>query len=195
MGGTIIHLAAVTLLLYANSIFTSPTFAQTDGYEAVSIAKWTTWPMVGALGASLMAFLLNRVSERRGAVAGRVICSMVFGVGIPRALIKIHPWIKEMSLDPLLLLISGFVFGLLGYAAAVYVVDKFFNVAPAFVDRGVEQLANLTATKVVEKTAANVEAQPGVVEKAMEDLAERTSQKVVEKTQANADAAATQRLY
>lgn len=187
MCAVVIHIVAATLVM--------ATMTSVTGSEAaVAAAMWSFMPIVGALGASLMAFLLNRVSERRGAVAGRVICSMVFGVGIPRALTLTHPWVKTMALDPILLMIAGFLCGLLGYAAAVHVVDRAFKLAPGVIDKGVEQLAEVVSAKVVSKTAANVEAQPEIVEKAMDDLAEKTSQKTVDKLQAKADAA-TERLY
>ena len=90
---------------------------QSEGEHMVAV-YWSLMPMLGAIVASGMAFLLNRIDEGPKVIAGRFIMALVTGVGLPRILTYIHPWLKDLSLDPILLVLGGFFCGLMGYAAA-----------------------------------------------------------------------------
>ena len=112
---------------------------QSEGEHMVAV-YWSLMPMLGAIVASGMAFLLNRIDEGPKVIAGRFIMALVTGIGLPRILTYIHPWLKDLSLDPILLVLGGFFCGLMGYAAAKYTVDKFFKDAPGLVDDQMEKL-------------------------------------------------------
>jgi hypothetical protein len=177
--GLINCVAAIVIIFAAGTgMFTSE--------DAISAAMWSVLPIAGALLASTMAFLFNRVSESRNAVAGRVIGAVVVGVVVPRALTYFHPIIQTISLDPILLLGIGFAFGMLGYAGGAAIVAKYFKEAPGVVNRNIDRLAEAVSQKVVKKTAENIENHPEAVAPVVEVLAESTAQKVVDKTAANA---------
>lgn len=108
----------------------------------ISPVYWSLMPVLGAVLASGMAFLLNSVEEGPRAVAGRFIGALVTGVGIPRILTYMHPWLKEVALDPILLIVGGFFCGLMGYAAAKFTVEKFFKDAPRLVNSQMDRLKN-----------------------------------------------------
>lgn len=127
-----------------------------ESHPAAAAMMWSVMPIVGAFLASTMAFLLNRVSENRRAVTGRVIGALVLGVSVPRLLTYVHPWVKDLSMDPILLILSGFASGLLGYAAAAHIVDRFFKDGPSIVDKGMEKITDSISTKVAEKMSAPV---------------------------------------
>jgi hypothetical protein len=145
MSALTFHLAAASLILIA-----ATTTPFTDD-AAVAAAYWSLLPIVGALGAAFMAFLLNRVSENRPAVAGRVVGAMMAGVGLPRLLTFTHPWVKTLTMDPIILIMLGFICGLFGYAGARALVDRFFKLAPGVVNKQVDQLADVVAKKTVDK--------------------------------------------
>ncbi len=167
--------ASLFNILAATTLFIAATIPyETD--SAMAAAMWSLMPMVGALLASTMAFMFNRVSENRREVAGRVIGALVVGIVLPRALTYVHPIIKTVSLDPILLVGLGFAFGLLGYAGGAALVAKYFKEAPSIVDRQMDRLAEAVSQKVVRKTAENIDTIPVV-----EAVAETTAQKVVDK--------------
>lgn len=105
-------------------------FATVDPSANLSALSWSRMPIVGAMMASGMAFALNRTSENPKHVIGRAIGALVFGVGLPRLATYAHPWLKEMLLDDILLILGGFVCGLPGYALAGALVDKVFARSP-----------------------------------------------------------------
>lgn len=109
-------------------------FAAADA-PTVTALSWSRMPLVGAMIASGMAFALNRTSEKPKNVIGRAMGALMIGVGIPRLLTYVHPWLKEMFLDDVLLILGGFVCGLVGYAIAAPLVDKLFKVSPDAADR------------------------------------------------------------
>lgn len=154
MSAGIIHITAMALVFFAA---VSTPFSDD---AAVAAAYWALMPIIGALGASLMAFLLNRVSENRPAVVGRVIGAMVVGVGVPRAFTYIEPEVVKISLDPILLILAGFGCGLFGYAGAKALVDRVFKVAPGVMEQQVDQLATRVAQKTVDKIKEGDATQP-----------------------------------
>ncbi|WP_050028927.1 hypothetical protein [Verrucomicrobium sp. BvORR034] len=130
--------------------YLSPTLGQSEmakeiAREIVSakenVMMWSTMPLAGALLASAMAFALNRRSEQLKLVFGRAIGAIVMGVVGPRIGTYAHPWIKELSLDPIVVCGAGFAFGLAGYALAAAVVDKFFKKAPAIAENAINDVA------------------------------------------------------
>lgn len=141
-------MAATTFCMLASSlILITAANLNYENESAMNAAMWSLMPIVGALLASCMAFLLNRISENRRAVIGRVIGACVTGVGLPRIMTYIHPTLKTMSLDPVLLILCGFCCGLLGYAAAAHMVSRMFRVAPGFVDQGLKKAAEKIGVK------------------------------------------------
>lgn len=151
MSMILIHFLATSLLL-----FTTIAIPSQHTEAGIAAVYWSIMPIVGALGASLMAVLLNRVTENRRAVIGRVIGATASGVGIPRILTKFHPWLEQVTLDPIILILMGFICGLFGYAAAVYVVDKFFSVAPSIVDREFEKFTEVVSEKTSDKMVKKI---------------------------------------
>jgi hypothetical protein len=89
--------------------------------------------------ASGMAFALNRTAEKPKNVIGRAMGAMVAGVGIPRLLTYSHPWLKELLLDDVLLILGGFTCGLIGYAIAAPLVDKLFKKSPELANRMLDE--------------------------------------------------------
>lgn len=127
-----------------------------ESYSATAALAWSLMPIVGALLASTTAFFLNKVTERPRAVAGRVICSLVFGVGIPRALIYYFPTMGKAFIDPFILVLGSYLIGMFGYAVAAYLVDKAIKESPGIVDKGMEKITDSISTKVAEKMSAPV---------------------------------------
>lgn len=125
-----------------------------------TIGYWTILTMVGSLGASMMAFTLNRITENPRAVIGRVIGAMFTGIALPRFLLVVYPPITNTIHDPIILVACGFLCALLGYAGAAYLVEKAFKMAPSIVDQQMNKLAEAVSVKVVEKTAEAVASDP-----------------------------------
>ncbi len=58
-----------------------------------------------------------------------------------------------MALDPIILIMCGFICGIFGYAAAAAFVDRAFKLAPSVVDREMEKFAKMTAERVSDHAA------------------------------------------
>lgn len=120
-----------------------------------TVGYWTILTMVGSLGASMMAFTLNRVTEDPKAVFGRVIGAIFTGVALPRVAMFAYPPAAEKIHDPIILAAFGFICALIGYAGAAYLVEKAFKVAPSLVDQQIDKLADVVSDKVVAKSTVD----------------------------------------
>lgn len=153
MAAALTYLSASALVVFSAAYSGRVIIAQLspNNYEvnlSMSALMWSLMPIVGAFMASGMAFLLNRVNEDRWAVAGRVIGALLAGVGVPRVATYMHPWIKNMASDPILLILAGFGCGMFGYMAGRAVVDWFGKRSPDIVNSEMDKLVD----KVIDRT-------------------------------------------
>lgn len=131
---TIFGAAMVSTILATNQIA-----AKVTGQNEVIIEdlKWATLPFVGAMLAGLMAFVFRPDDWRK--TFGRFIGAAVVGVAVPRIATYMHPWLKDFSLDPIILILGGFICGLVGYALAKWSVDWALQRAPTIAEVQAEQ--------------------------------------------------------
>jgi Na+/proline symporter len=84
--------------------------------KELSDLQWSTFPFVGALFASIMSVLFKKNDWKEN--AARFIAATVVGVGVPRLVTYMHPSLKEWSADPIILIMFGFAWGMVGFALA-----------------------------------------------------------------------------
>jgi len=113
--------------------------------------QWFLLPLLGALCASVCAMLLNPHPEARKTVLARSIFGIISGTGLPKIASMFHPVLKELSLDPAVAFLAGFVVGTITYIIARPLVEKFYGRAGDIADgieRHVEEkISRVTTTK------------------------------------------------
>lgn len=112
--------------------------AVATGTEKIDAMQWSLLPLIGALLASGGAFMLNAKPEDRRTVAGRAIFACVFGVTMPKLLSIMHPWLQEATVDPILVILFGFLSGLIGYILSRPLVTRLFQRAPRMADEQID---------------------------------------------------------
>jgi len=89
--------------------------------------QWFLLPLLGALCASVCAMLLNPNPEARRTVFARSIFGVVFGCGVPKLGSMVHPLFKQLSLDPVIAFIAGFLVCMFCYIIARPFVEKLYG--------------------------------------------------------------------
>lgn len=83
---------------------------------------WSTFPFSGTLfGLMVLIWFSGRDEESRRKLKWTAVHGVVFGIGMPRLALYVHPWISASPLmrDPIVLWMIGFVCFLLFSGAAV----------------------------------------------------------------------------
>jgi hypothetical protein len=119
--------------------------------ESAELMMWTLLPMIGATLAAGGAFCFNSQPEVRKIVVGRCLFGIVIGVLGPRLMSMAHPWLKEILVDPLILVGAGFVHGFVAYLMSWPFVRKAYERAPAVADRQMQFIEH----KIDQKIAQN----------------------------------------
>jgi hypothetical protein len=106
---------------------TEPCYLAASGIFVTSFAAVAVSQNIGvftafvAVGASAGVFYSHLAKgggtavENKRTQKARVIVGMVGGVGIPRGLELFIPWFRQITIDPLLLIVAGFVSAWLTY--------------------------------------------------------------------------------
>lgn len=118
--------------------------------DRTELILWTLLPMIGATLAASGAFCFNTASEVRKIVVGRCLFALVIGIIGPRILSMVHPWLRDIMIDPLLLVGAGFVHGFLGYLLSWPFVRRAYERAPAVAARQVAALEAKMAAEIGE---------------------------------------------
>ncbi len=122
----ILTIATATGVLSASAV----AIAHPGAEELAAAVMWSTMPLVGALLASGISFLLGSSVEPRKKVFGRALSALGCGVAGPRLLVYKWPQLNEFLVDPIILIAIGGICGLVGYAASVAVINWFMIRAP-----------------------------------------------------------------
>lgn len=112
--------------------------------------QWFLLPMLGALCASVCAMLLNPNPEARKTVLARSIFGVVLGCAIPKISSMVHPALKDLSLDPALAFLAGFIICMFAYILARPLVEKLYARSGDLADK-IEGAAEQHIEKVVKK--------------------------------------------
>lgn len=121
--------------------------------QDVEALQWLLLPLIGALLASVAAFLLNPYPEARKAVLGRGIIGVFAGTVLPTVISMFHPALANLASHPALKLLSGFSICLLVYILAKPFVTSFYKRSGAIGD----ELANVAQKKISEVTITKTE--------------------------------------
>lgn len=105
--------------------------------QELSDLQWSTFPFVGALLASLMSILFKKNDWKEN--AARFIAAIVVGVGVPRLITYMHPSLKEWSADPIVLILFGFAWGMVGFALAKWGFSWLNRHGPEIAETRVEE--------------------------------------------------------
>lgn len=119
--------------------------------ESAEVMMWTLLPMIGATLASGGCFCFNLQAEVRKIVVGRCLFALVIGVLGPRVMSMMHPWIKDIMVDPLLLVGAGFINGFVGYLMSWPFVRRAYERAPVVADKQMKFIES----KIDQKIAQN----------------------------------------
>jgi len=119
--------------------------------DRVELMTWTLLPMIGATLASGGAFCFNTQPEVRRIVVGRCLFALVVGVLGPRVLSMVHPWLRDMMIDPLLLVGAGFFHGFVGYLMSWPFVRRAYERAPAVAEKQMAAIEKRIDEKIAQK--------------------------------------------
>lgn len=134
----IIATATATGILSASAV----AVAHPGAEDMIAAVWWSTMPLVGAILASGISFLLGSSTEPRKRVFGRALFALVVGVAGPRITIAMKPEWHDWFVDPILLIVFGGTCGLVGYAASVAVINWFMVRAPEVAESKLNMLFN-----------------------------------------------------
>lgn len=138
-----------TLVVAVHSIATAVVLAIVPPDRA-EVMYWTLLPMLGATIASGGAFCFNTQPEVRKIVVGRCLFALFIGVVGPRVMSMIHPWLREIMIDPLLLVGAGFLHGFIAYLMSWPFVRKAYDRAPNVADKQLAAIEQAVDRKVNE---------------------------------------------
>lgn len=116
---------------------------------AQNIGTFTAFVAMGAAAGVFYSFLAKGggvLVENRRTVKARVIVGMVGGVGIPRLLELFVPWFRQITFDPILLIMAGFACAWLSYSighAFFQKLDKRENAIAATLAKAAEKSARI----------------------------------------------------
>lgn len=116
--------------------------------------QWFLLPLLGALCAAVCAMLLNPSPEARKIVLARSIFGVVMGCGIPKIISLFHPALKELSLDPAITFLSGFLVCMLAYVVSRPFVEKLYDRSGAIANELEQHVEQRISQTVVTKTEA-----------------------------------------
>lgn len=117
-----------------------------------SAVLWSVLPLIGAILISGMSFLLGSVDEPRKRVYGRALGAILFGVAGPRFTLYYKPDIASLIDDPILLIASGAIFGLLGYAVIATLINWVMIKAPSKLESRLNKLIYENQTDIPTST-------------------------------------------
>lgn len=112
-----------------------------------NVGVFTAFVAMGAAAGVFYSFLAKGgglLIENRRTVKARVIVGMIGGVGVPRLLELFVPWFRQITFDPILLIVAGFVCAWASYSIG----HAFFQ----RLDKRENAIAN-TLAKAAEKSA------------------------------------------
>jgi hypothetical protein len=92
-----------------------------------NIGVFTAFVAMGAAAGVFYSFLAKGgglLIENRRTVKARVIIGMIGGVGVPRAMDLFVPWFRQITFDPILLIMAGFACAWLSYSIGHAVFQK-----------------------------------------------------------------------
>lgn len=137
-----------TVILGANEMLSKA--AEAGIVQGINDWHWAMMPFVGAVFASIMSLLFKRDDWREN--AARFIAAAVVGVGGPRIVTYIHPTLKEWSADPILLVLFGFGWGMIGFALAKWGFLWLNRRGPEVAEDEVEQMLKKRRKKLSDLT-------------------------------------------
>lgn len=120
--------AAGNLLLY-----------ETDA-EAAEAMRWLVLPMIGGAFAAAAAIGFNRSRENVRVVVARGICALVFGTAVPKLFSMMHPWIRDLFLEPLAIFLSGFIIALVVFILSRPFVQRFYERSDRIANEQLDEL-------------------------------------------------------
>lgn len=116
---------------------------------AQNIGTFTAFVAMGAAAGVFYSFLAKGgglLIENRRTVKARVIVGMIGGVGVPRALELFVPWFRQITFDPILLIMAGFASAWLSYSighAFFQKLDKRENAIASTLAKAAEKSARI----------------------------------------------------
>lgn len=111
---TTVGAIVTTLIVGANEA--AAVAAKAGVQQELTELQWASFPFVGAMFASIMSILFKKDDWREN--AARFIGAAIAGVGIPKLATFLHPSLKEWGADPILLILFGFGWGMVGFGLA-----------------------------------------------------------------------------
>lgn len=101
--------------------------------------KWTLLPMIGAVFACIAALFLNPQTERRRTVFGRTIVGMICGITVPKVASICSQTLKDVWLEPLVVILAAFLITVLAYALSRPIVEKVFRQSSSMADNLIDE--------------------------------------------------------
>jgi hypothetical protein len=114
-----------------------------------NIGVFTAFVAMGAAAGVFYSFLAKGgglLVENRRTVKARVIVGMIGGIGLPRLGELFLPWFRQITVDPILLIMAGFACAWLSYSighAVFQKLDKRENAIAATLARAAEKSARI----------------------------------------------------
>lgn len=119
--------------------------------DKLEMVYWTLFPLLGTTIISCGAYCLNTQQEVRRIVIGRCCFAIIVGVVGPRVMSMVHPWLREVMIDPLLLVGAGAAHGFVGYLISWPFVRRAYERAPAIADKQMSAIEQAVAREVDKK--------------------------------------------
>lgn len=126
--------------------------------------QWFLLPLLGALSSSVCSMLLNPHPEARKTVLARSIFGVVAGCGIPKVASMVHPALHDLSFDPAVAFLAGFIVCMIGYIIARPFVEKLYGRAGDIaahiegeVERRIESVVKTEKVETVKTTTADID--------------------------------------
>jgi len=114
-----------------------------------NIGVFTAFVAMGAAAGVFYSFLAKGgglLVENRRTVKARVIIGMLGGIGVPRAMELFVPWFRQITFDPILLIMAGFACAWLSYSighAFFQKLDKRENAIASTLAKAAEKSARI----------------------------------------------------
>lgn len=114
-----------------------------------NIGTFTAFVAMGAAAGVFYSFLAKGggvLVENSRTVKARVIIGMIGGVGMPRAAELLVPWFRQFSIDPILLIVAGFLSAWVWYSighAFFQKIDKRENAIASTLAKAAEKSARI----------------------------------------------------
>lgn len=114
-----------------------------------NIGTFTAFVAMGAAAGVFYSFLGKGgglLVENRRTVQARVIVGMIGGIGVPRILELFVPWFRQITFDPILLIMAGFACAWLSYSighAFFQKLDKRENAIASGLAKAAEKSARI----------------------------------------------------